>query len=257
MTANRISYSDDLAPLEAGEANSSSVMTFDPNKLTPSEDRLEYWRIHKQQPLLHREQLKSDYIYAARWGATVAMQRLMRETSGSTKPPPGLTPRSIVDAQRTKEICEAINRYRAVNKPIPIECIEEYCALNSVTQAEALAQTINTSYSLAIDCSSTVRGDYSSVVVIPAKQHERTSFIDPTPDKHNFPMRVDQIFTGNKWFKVTEVPKGHPTLRVGDNVQCIKEPYRDQKLLYRSDGTTHSICHGCDYVYVVIVEDDQ
>lgn len=43
-----------------------------------------------------------------------------------TKPPLGLTPKSVWDTHRLIEIKEAIKRYIEVNKPIPIEWIEEY-----------------------------------------------------------------------------------------------------------------------------------
>ena len=130
--------------------------------------------------------------------------------------------------QRIAAIVAAVQRYAASNKTVPTEWVDELTGLTALTRAEYLL-------------------------------NENTSFIYPTPHppKRNFTMRVDRISIGNKWYKVTEVPKDHPTLRVGDNVQCIKEPYSDLKFLYRSDGTTHSLCHGCDYVYVVIVEDDQ
>jgi len=42
------------------------------------------------------------------------------------KPPVGLIPKHIWTAQRLNAIWEAIERYRAVDKEIPIEWIQEY-----------------------------------------------------------------------------------------------------------------------------------
>ena len=42
-----------------------------------------------------------------------------------SKPPLGLKPKFIHDAQRVREILEAMTRYSEANYPIPIEWIEE------------------------------------------------------------------------------------------------------------------------------------
>jgi len=42
------------------------------------------------------------------------------------KPPLGIIPKYIWQSQRVNAIWDAIDRYRAVNKEIPIEWIEEY-----------------------------------------------------------------------------------------------------------------------------------
>lgn len=43
----------------------------------------------------------------------------------STVPPIGLRPRWYVDEQRAVEIVEAINRYAAMSKPVPLEWVTE------------------------------------------------------------------------------------------------------------------------------------
>jgi hypothetical protein len=43
----------------------------------------------------------------------------------STAPPIGLRPRWLVDEQRASEIVEAINRYAAMSKPVPLEWVTE------------------------------------------------------------------------------------------------------------------------------------
>ena len=45
------------------------------------------------------------------------------------KPPIGLMPKYIWQEKRYKDICEAIKRYKNVNKKIPKEWIEEYIEL--------------------------------------------------------------------------------------------------------------------------------
>lgn len=45
------------------------------------------------------------------------------------KPPAGLKPKFVHDAQRAEEIKDAVNRYFRSNKPIPPEWIEEYNAI--------------------------------------------------------------------------------------------------------------------------------
>lgn len=44
----------------------------------------------------------------------------------ATKPPLGLVPRFVRDAQRMAEIQAAVNRYMDVGRPIPGEWIAEY-----------------------------------------------------------------------------------------------------------------------------------
>lgn len=43
-----------------------------------------------------------------------------------TKPPLGLTPKYIWEAQRVQAISEAMDRYMSANKAIPLEWIQEY-----------------------------------------------------------------------------------------------------------------------------------
>jgi hypothetical protein len=52
-----------------------------------------------------------------------------------TKPPLGLRPKWLVDELRIEEVKNAMERYIEVNKPIPIEWINEYNDL-----AEGLAE---------------------------------------------------------------------------------------------------------------------
>jgi hypothetical protein len=45
------------------------------------------------------------------------------------KPPLGLTPKCIWRLQRVQDISEAIERYTAANKAIPLEWVEEFNSL--------------------------------------------------------------------------------------------------------------------------------
>lgn len=45
------------------------------------------------------------------------------------KPPLGLRPKYIADAMRAREILEALDRYVAVHKPVPVEWIDELRSL--------------------------------------------------------------------------------------------------------------------------------
>jgi hypothetical protein len=45
------------------------------------------------------------------------------------KPPLGLRPKHIADAMRAREILEALDRYVAVHKPVPVEWIDELRSL--------------------------------------------------------------------------------------------------------------------------------
>jgi hypothetical protein len=55
------------------------MATFDPNSITPSEELLEEWYESPQDPFIHDNELRKDYILAARWGARQAAEALRHQ----------------------------------------------------------------------------------------------------------------------------------------------------------------------------------
>jgi hypothetical protein len=55
------------------------MTTFDPNSITPSEELLGEWCSSPADPLIHDNVVKKDYILAARWGASQAVEALRHQ----------------------------------------------------------------------------------------------------------------------------------------------------------------------------------